>query len=1746
MYFNRKDAEQKNWRMIKKGKHFLFGCSLVFAIGAALVAPSVKADTVETKPEADSTTETTKPTAAEENATYAAPAVEVAPSTPAAPATVVAEEKAEKPATTTENTKEEAVVTTTVSVDKSQLEAVLAQAKAKNLEGQEASVKAEVVAAIKEAEALVANGSASQEQVNQSVERLTQAVSNVKEVTEVASETRTEETTESSATPKVRSRRATTEGTARSIDEKRLDRVTVTKDNFDSYFKEGGSASYDETSGTIKLTDDVNGQVGSAYLRFKIDPKEDFTFTGKVDIGDKYEGHTVGSRLGGDGVGFVFHTGNVDTIGQSGASIGMGTIKNAFGFKLDSWHNTSNPNAQQNASADPRYGGNAWRSNAFGSFYSSNNAGRVTTSSSAAKALNPKPNGQWVDFKIEYKGQSKEFIVTYGSEKWSTNLKTANASIMEPSAKTALNNSNATYALSFLGSTGSGTNLQRVQIEKFVFTAPQIVQVAFYDEAGNELAASSAIPGDRDQVVNLSNIEAVQKAISKIKAKGYTLKEVNSDKAETYNSGANTVTLRSGGQLLKYVFAVPTPEVTKTLPSDGGMLRNGGVKSTDNTLSGTGTPGATINIKVAGNTVVDNVTVESNGKWTATLPTGLNSNVTTQDQLVPKNSLVVTQKIGVSESEEAAVDVALGESSVVPSTESKDQQSLVAETTTVTLKVPHDAGIAYFDYPNANNGRSEVAIKRDSIPGAWTSKDESKAVVTSYSSDGFFDTVVLEMKDKIQAGKAKVISNIKETKYSSPTGWKEINVEAKPDTTPPTAPTVNAVKAGATSITGTAEANSTVEATLPNGRKVTATAGTDGSFTIPVSGLNEGDTISVTATDAANNKSTPSVVTVKENVRPVVNIPYDDKGNQIIYVYSGEENNIELKITDNSGKISKAYLVFAQDNRTGLGTEDTGYLNGKTKSALYLKANRFGSETTATEANPAIIKLTANIPNGSYTDGTGMTRYIYAEDLAGNTNYDNAGAAGDTGAPGRIRFVWKPQTFKYNAQAPTTPIKSNTVPEASAIEKAVKDANPTFSDKIESVSVDGTNVRVTYKDGSTDVIPAKSVFTIEPTAPKVTPVKNPSSLEQPEKDAVKKAVATANPSATKVEVGTDGTTTLTYGNGSTAKLTPSQTVSQADVTAPDAPSVNPVKAGDEAITGKAEAGSTVEVTLPGGAKKSVTAGEDGTFSIPVSGLNENDEISVTATDASNNTSAPTTATVGKAADKTAPDAPVVNDIKEGDKAVTGTAEVGSIIEITLPNSETVTVKADEAGHFTLPVVGLKAGDKVTAVAKDASGNTSTPTEKTVGKRDVKDSNGVQAPSTKTPVKDTANLTDAEKAKVKEAVEAANPGSKAEVGQDGTTTVTFPDGSKATLTPAQTVVKAEDDAKQADGVKAPSTKTPVKDTANLTDAEKAKVKEAVEAANPGSKAEVGQDGTTTVTFPDGSTATLTGDQTVKTADVNGVQAPSTKTPVKDTANLTGAEKAKVKEAVEAANPGSKAEVGQDGTTTVTFPDGSTATLTGDKTVTQADITAPNAPVVNPVKAGDTAITGTAEAGSTVEVTLPNGSKVSAKADKDGKFSIPVNGLNAGDTVSVTATDESGNTSATTTVTVSNVNVGGKEADNAKVPALTPVVDPNNLTDAEKAKVAEEVKKANPTATDVKVNNDGSVVVTFADGSVATIAANKVVKEATKESSAQAPAKKAGAKELPNTGTKQSNASLGLALLAAVTGGLLVSKKRKEEE
>ena len=129
------------------------------------------------------------------------------------------------------------------------------------------------------------------------------------------------------------------------------------------------------------------------------------------------------------------------------------------------------------------------------------------------------------------------------------------------------------------------------------------------------------------------------------------------------------------------------------------------------------------------------------------------------------------------------------------------------------------------------------------------------------------------------------------------------------------------------------------------------------------------------------------LVESNDKIRPIVEIPYDNPARQEIYVYSGENNDITLKAWDNSGKISKLHLAFAADNRQGLGTEDS-YMNGKTRSALFLNATKIHTDTPASRNSPAILKVTGEIPKGQFNEQSGqISRYLFAEDPSGNTNY---------------------------------------------------------------------------------------------------------------------------------------------------------------------------------------------------------------------------------------------------------------------------------------------------------------------------------------------------------------------------------------------------------------------------------------------------------------------------------------------------------------------------------------------------------------------------------------------------------------------------------------------------------------------------------------------------------------------------------------------------------------------------------------
>jgi cell wall-associated protease len=87
-----------------------------------------------------------------------------------------------------------------------------------------------------------------------------------------------------------------------------------------------------------------------------------------------------------------------------------------------------------------------------------------------------------------------------------------------------------------------------------------------------------------------------------------------------------------------------------------------------------------------------------------------------------------------------------------------------------------------------------------------------------------------------------------------------------------------------------------------------------------------------------------------------------------------------------------------------------------------------------------------------------------------------------------------------------------------------------------------------------------------------------------------------------------------------------------------------------------------------------------------------------------------------------------------------------------------------------------------------------------------------------------------------------------------------------------------------------------------------------------------------------------------------------------------------------------------------------------TVTVIDKTAPSAPKVNEVNDKSTNVTGKAEIGSTVTVKYQNKNIGTAKADKNGKFSVKISKKKAGSVLYVSAKDKAGNTSKAAKVTV----------------------------------------------------------------------------------------------------------------------------------
>ncbi|WP_065718277.1 Ig-like domain-containing protein, partial [Acinetobacter baumannii] len=164
--------------------------------------------------------------------------------------------------------------------------------------------------------------------------------------------------------------------------------------------------------------------------------------------------------------------------------------------------------------------------------------------------------------------------------------------------------------------------------------------------------------------------------------------------------------------------------------------------------------------------------------------------------------------------------------------------------------------------------------------------------------------------------------------------------------------------------------------------------------------------------------------------------------------------------------------------------------------------------------------------------------------------------------------------------------------------------------------------------------------------------------------------------------------------------------------------------------------------------------------------------------------------------------------------------------------------------------------------------------------------------------------------------------------------------------------------------------------------------------------------------------------------------------------------------------------------VTFTDaaGNSSSVNDTQTYT-LDTTAPNAPVIDPVNGTDP-ITGTAEPGSTVTVTYPDGSTKTVVAGPDGTWTVPNPGLNDGDEVTAVATDPAGNTSGPATAVVDAVAPTVALDDvltNDSTPALTGTVNDPTATVV-----------VNVDGVDYPAVNNGDGTWTLADNTLPTLA------------------------------------------------------------
>ena len=1245
-----------------------------------------------------------------------------------------------------------------------------------------------------------------------------------------------------------------------------------------------------------------------------------------------------------------------------------------------------------------------------------------------------------------------------------------------------------------------------------------------------------------------------------------TIVEEGKNFVVTYKDGSKDTV--SKGLLVK---SGPAPTV------DTDSRARGTVLSTDEKLSGTGVVGATVKVTVRNPEKTEvllekTATVNAEGKWEIPLDEGLNSNEAlnggseasrTFYKNKPKNPVEIIQTVDGIESEAKNQEVSIGPSTIKPSAAAKDGASVVAGAKEVTITVPHDAGFTYFFYTNKdNNKETQLDIKREDDGSlVMSGGNASKATIKKTVPGPFYDTVTLTLKEHVKEGvNLKVIPhNGVATKgtYLGKTSYPVTNE----------APVVSAVEENQNEKTVPTDASVT-RTDLLNLVKVTdheddqdATLGTKGNARIVsidgdenathVDTSTAGEhTVIFRAVDSQGKESADYTykIKVRQNNAPEVKIPYSVDDKKDVYVYANEDFDIPIKYTDDTGKVVEASIRQGGNKELPqkAGQNDPNVLDNQ----YNMTVGKISAETTATAESPATIHITGNLSkttpgltassfptdeNGEYSI---VTRYATATDTDGKNIFNNATGSSYATDPGGFRIVLKAQTAKYDVKAldeehktivtntaTLTPedlvtVKNNLQLEFSKknkdknIDKTAEVTPENVGKAVDAVAQEGTNLVVTYKDGSKDTIALDKVVKLDKdpaikavndkATEQIKAINDNNGLSQAEKDAAVAKVNEAKQAALdKIDDATnaaDVTTAETDGATAVGKVNPvAKDAAKQAVT-------DALNAKKDALDKRTDLSDTEKEAAKAKAKK---AADDAIAEIDkqpgIAPTPAEATAAQTAVDGEKTKATEAIAKVNPIAKQAALDkidAALKAKEKEMDGRTDLTAEEKTAAKeeakriaeakkaiINGKNDNEETAELATAAQNDINTAGTDGERDITAVTKDAA-----------KKPAAKDSLTGVANTKKDEIQNDTSLSETAKEKLKAEVDAIKKASEAAI-----------DGAKKDADVEKAKKAGEFAIKAINSVRLPADKVLVADKGALSTTDREKIEAAVRKVNPtAASVTVNPDGSVDVRLESGKAETLPLDKLVRTnTDLgnkgggNDINRPMDKVIVKDPdpTKLTDDEKEKILKAVRDVNPNSVVTMDDNGTVTVSTPEGKTAGFPVAELVrTLDDVKKDNSGSANTGirKPADKVVGDPTNAGDQAKVTAKlkklNGNDAEVKYDDEGNATVV---LPNGTVATIPASD------LFKTPEEASKASGG---DDINKPNSQTVVDditalqPDKLQEVKDA-IKAKVEAVNPGAV-VVVDNNGNAIVTTPEGKTAVIDADDLIKKSTELPNAKA--------------------------------------------